>query len=252
MTTEIILLCEAMDVKELAAFLLQANPKLRITHAETRNALVEHCRTAPKELRLITFCTSVIVPETVLKALNGNAYNFHPGPPAYPGLFPACFAVYDGASRFGATCHGLTQNIDNGPIVGVNDVDIPPDINRLDLEALSRQLVTRLFAQMAPAMASVEGLLPELDICWSGNPTGQKDFEALCQLPSDVSEDEFNRRYRAVWEGPLHGLKIDLFGHSFRLEPKQVDDVVYKGGRAVLKKALAPLDEGRQDNQGSS
>ena len=235
MPTEIVLLCDAMEAEELAAFLLKENPKLSITHVETKSALVEHSKTPKQGQRLVAFCTSVIVPKTVLNAFNGDAYNFHPGPPTYPGLYPACFAIYDGATQFGTTCHALTENIDDGPIVGVNSVDIGPDINRLDLEALSRQLVTRLFISMAPVLATVEGLLPKVDINWSGKPTWRKDFDALCQLPSDVSEEEFNRRYRAVWEGPHHGLKIDLFGHTFRLAPKQEDDVVYKGGRAVTK-----------------
>ncbi len=235
MPTEIVLLCDALDAKELAAFLLQANPNLKITHVETKTALVEQCGPPKQGQRLVAFCTSVIVPESVLNALSGDAYNFHPGPPSYPGLYPACFAVYDGATQFGATCHTLTENIDDGPIVGVSSVDISPDINRLDLEALSRQLVTRLFIKMAPALATIVGPLPQLDLTWSGKPTRQKDFDALCRLPSDVSEDEFDRRYRAVWEGPYHGLTIDLFGHTFRLEPKQRDDVVYKGGRAVVK-----------------
>jgi methionyl-tRNA formyltransferase len=235
MPTEIVLLCDATDAKDLAAFLLEANPKLKITHVETKTALVEHCETPKQGQRLVAFCTSVIVPKAVLIALNGDAYNFHPGPPTYPGLYPACFAVYAGATQFGAICHTLTESIDDGPIVGVNSVDISPDINRLDLEALSRQLITRLFTKMAPALATVEGPLPELDLTWSGKPTRQKDFDALCRLPSDVSKDEFDRRYRAVWEGPFHGLTIELFGRTFRLESKQKDDVVYKGGRPVTK-----------------
>ena len=233
MPSEIVLLCEAMDAKELAAILRRANPKLAISPVETKDALIAHCETPQPGRRLVAFCTSVIVPETVLDTLAGDAYNFHPGPPNYPGLYPACFAIYDGAARFGATCHALTRNIDDGPIIEVNTVDIAPDITRLDLEALSRQLVTRLFITMAPALATVEGRLPERDINWSGKAARQEDFDALCHLPSDVSKDEFDRRYRAVWEGPLHGLKVDLFGHTFRLEPKHGDGVVYKGGRAV-------------------
>lgn len=235
MPTEIILLCEMMDAGELTELLLQSNPRLSITHVETKDALVEHCAAAQEGQRLVAFCTLVIVPETILNALNGNAYNFHPGPPTYPGLYPSCFAVYDGASQFGTTCHFMTANIDSGAIVGVNSSDIPSGINRLDLEAFSRQMVIRLFAQMAPALATDDDLLPELDISWSGTTTNQKDFDALCRLPSGVSEDEFNRRYRAVWEGPLHGLKIDLFGHTFRMEPKAGDNVIYKGGRAVTE-----------------
>jgi methionyl-tRNA formyltransferase len=233
MPSEIVLLWDTMDAQELAEMLLRANSQLAISHVETKNALTAHYATPLPGRRLVAFCTSVTVPDTVLDTVAVDAYSFHSGPPAYPGLYPACFAIYDGPAQFGSTCHALTPDIDGGPIIDINTVEIAPYITRLDLEALSRKLVTRLFITMAPALATVEGRLPEKNIGWRGKPARQADFDALCLLPADVSKDEFDRRYRAVWEGPFHGLKVDLFGHTFRLEPTQGDGVVYKGGRAV-------------------
>jgi methionyl-tRNA formyltransferase len=56
-----------------------------------------------RRARLIAFSSPVIVPPLVLAALGYGAYNFHPGPPEYPGWAPAHFALYDGATEFGAT-----------------------------------------------------------------------------------------------------------------------------------------------------
>ncbi|MBL8644875.1 MAG: hypothetical protein JNK21_13150, partial [Rhodospirillaceae bacterium] len=40
-----------------------------------------------KRTRLVSFGSGVIVPEAILSVLPPS-YNFHPGPPAYRGLFP--------------------------------------------------------------------------------------------------------------------------------------------------------------------
>lgn len=55
------------------------------------------------------------------------------------------------------------------------------------------------------------------------------DFDALCRLPSDVTFDEFARRYRAVREGPHHALDIEIFGHRFKLDNRRNNDVVRAG-----------------------
>ena len=57
--------------------------------------------------RLIAFATPVIVPGRILASLGYGAYNFHPGPPQYPGWAPAHFALYEQANEFGATVHAM-------------------------------------------------------------------------------------------------------------------------------------------------
>ena len=84
--------------------------------------------------RLIAFCTSVIVPAEVLDAVMAPAYNFHPGPPTYPGSHVASFAIYDGADMFGATAHEMAAKVDSGPIVGVEWFQVPDGLRFTDLE----------------------------------------------------------------------------------------------------------------------
>jgi Formyl transferase len=69
--------------------------------------------------RLIAFVTAEIVPPSVLARLGYGAFNFHPGPPSYPGWAPAHFALYDQAREFGATLHIMVEQVDAGPILDV-------------------------------------------------------------------------------------------------------------------------------------
>jgi hypothetical protein len=55
--------------------------------------------------RLIAFTTDVIVPPDILDHLGYGAYNFHPGPPHFPGWAPALFAIHRRATEFGLATH---------------------------------------------------------------------------------------------------------------------------------------------------
>ena len=139
----------------------------------------------------------------------------------------------DRATRFGATAHIMTKEIDSGAIVGVEEAEISADIDRLHFEALSRHLVVSLFHRLAPLLVNTRTPLPALDVSWSGRVTTRQDFENLCELPADVGEEEFALRYRAVGEGPEQALYINLHDRRFRLEHTAGDGRVYSGGRVV-------------------
>src|ERR1700721_4521705 len=47
-----------------------------------------------RRARLIAFVTAEIVPPSVLARLGYGAFNFHPGPPSYPGWAPPLFCLY--------------------------------------------------------------------------------------------------------------------------------------------------------------
>src|ERR1700683_4235211 len=87
--------------------------------------------------RLIAFVTAEIVPPSVLARLGYGAFNFHPGPPSYPGWAPAHFALYDEAAEFGATVHAMAARVDSGAIVEAVHFPIPADIGVQGLEGLA-------------------------------------------------------------------------------------------------------------------
>ena len=65
---------------------------------------------------LITFFTPVIIPADVLSVVRAG-YNFHGGPPEYPGRDPHDWAIHDGAAEFGVTLHRLAEKVDSGEIL---------------------------------------------------------------------------------------------------------------------------------------
>jgi methionyl-tRNA formyltransferase len=236
MVEEILLLTELIEAEALKTILHRAAPTISITHVATRADLETVAAKGLAAKRLIGFCTPVIVPKAILDGLDGPAYNFHPGPPDFPGLYPACFAINSRADQFGVTAHEMWENVDEGPIVGVDRREISPDIDRMHLETLSHTMINQLFERLAPALVG-DASLPHVDEHWSGTVTRQADFEAICEVPQNISLDDLELRYRAVGQGPDHSLNVKIHGVRFNLDTSQGEDPgdgkVYVGGREV-------------------
>jgi len=205
---------------------IHADVMLATTLAELETAL------SHGHARVISFGSGVIVPAALLQRLSGPAYNFHPGPPSYPGIYPSVFALYDNAAHFGVTLHEMAPQVDSGAIVAFEQFGIPKQWDRLALDQATYTAMLNLLSKSAKALADIfRPLAPLSEQRWSGTRRRQKDFDALCQLPDDVSPDEFIRRYRAVGEGPDHALRFTRFGRTFCLAPRGGE--VVRGGQPI-------------------
>lgn len=220
MLREIILLTGEQEGPYLSEFLRQRNPALMITHAQTRDELTIALHPKRAGIRLIAFCSSVIVPAGLLAGIDCLAYNFHPGPPTYPGKHPASFGIYDGARRFGATAHEMRPRVDSGPIVGVEWFDMPPVPRLSEVERLTFEACIRLLTRFGPALATSPDPLPLTDLAWSGRKSTQRDFDRLCVLPPMIDADEFDRRKRAFADGLEGKLTVEIHGQRFRIDDK--------------------------------
>jgi UDP-4-amino-4-deoxy-L-arabinose formyltransferase/UDP-glucuronic acid dehydrogenase (UDP-4-keto-hexauronic acid decarboxylating) len=78
-----------------------------------------------------------------------GAYNLHPGPlPGCAGLHPTSWALYEGAKRHGVTLHGMTPDMDAGPIAFVDDFELQPDDTGLSVLMKSVQRGLRLVERL--------------------------------------------------------------------------------------------------------
>jgi len=220
----VILLTGPAERIALPALLSKHNPRLTVLVVETLAELEVIDARILRRARLIGFLTSVIVPARILDQLGFGAYNFHPGPPNYPGRLPLHFAIYDGATGFGATAHVMAAAVDSGLIVGVELFDIPPNIGVLALEKLAFTASARLFWRLAQALATQRQPLDALPIRWCGRKSTRRMYQTMCDFPPDISKDEFERRMRAFGDGHL-GVHptTTLHGRRFRYIPAETE-----------------------------
>ncbi|MBL8832179.1 MAG: hypothetical protein JNL71_07290 [Rhodospirillales bacterium] len=218
MPDEIILLTGEREGPYLSDHLKIHAPDLRVVHVVAREALDAAFAQKAERRRLIAFTTNIVVPGRYIAACDCGAYNFHPGPPSYPGVYPESFAVWEGATRFGATAHAMIQQVDAGEIVACEWFDIDRAWGRMKVATIAFQALVRVFTALAPALARDDALLPATGERWTGRTRFKQEFEEFCAIPPDISAEEYRRRFRAFGEGPFKDLSVTLHGHRYVLE----------------------------------
>jgi methionyl-tRNA formyltransferase len=217
MLDTIILLSGPAEHSTLPAVLLGHNPHLDVINITSCAGLAILNPELLRCARLIAFVTPEIVPKSILAELGYGAFNFHPGPPSYPGWAPAHFALYDQACEFGVTAHVMVEQVDAGPIVDVEMFPIPAGMAVLALEGLAYAHLAQLFWRMAKALATNPAPPPTLPVQWGAKKYSRRAYRAICEIPLDIPKDELDRRIR-VFGGNHFGMAptINLHGIEFR------------------------------------
>ncbi len=217
MKTIILLTGVASQQFALTELLKAHNPALSFRCAVTAEELAAIEPEVLHDARLLAFTTSVIVPESILAALGHGAYNFHPGPPQYPGWAPAHFALYDGARTFGAVAHVMAARVDSGPIVGVESFIIPDKISVRGLEQIAYVRLAHLFWRMSRDLACDPSPLAELPIAWCGIKSTRQMYREMCELPAGINAGELARRIRAFHDD-FRGIPLTVSVHGIRFQ----------------------------------
>ena len=213
----IILLTGPAERDTLVALLRQHNPQLEVLTPQSKAELAVIPAALLARARVVGFLTPIVVPERVLAALGYGAYNFHPGPPNYPGWLPSHFAVYDRAAFFGATAHAMAAEVDSGPIVGVELFGVPSGTGVEEVDKMAYIQCVRLLWRLAPALAADATPLPALPVKWSGRRSTKAMVADACDIPADLPKEELERRLFAFGAGHFGvGPTVTLHGHTFR------------------------------------
>jgi methionyl-tRNA formyltransferase len=159
----------------LSAWLLEDNPCLTVISVFTSAQLCDLDPDIFQRARLIAFTASTIVPSSILAQLRYGAYNFHPGPPEYPGWRPGLFALDDGATEFGVTVHAMVEEADAGPIVQVGRFEITPGDSIAALEERSYVHLARMFRALSKMLATQAESLPVVSTYWDRRKKYRRD-----------------------------------------------------------------------------
>lgn len=165
--TILLLMDYGVEQPFLAEWLLENNPCLTIISIFTSAQLCSLESGTLQRARLVAFATSVIVPGHILAELRYGAYNFHPGPPEYPGWRPGRFALQERSTKFGVTAHAMAEEVDAGPIVQVDRFKIKPGDSVSDLEARSYAHLAKMFRRLSKALATQAEPLSTVPVYWN-------------------------------------------------------------------------------------
>ncbi|OAF06949.1 hypothetical protein AYJ54_18595 [Bradyrhizobium centrolobii] len=212
----LVLLTEAAEQVALSRILRSHRPDLTIRPVSGTEELRGIETAFLRNARLVAFASTAIVPADLLASLGYGAYNFHPGPPNYPGWAPAHFALYDRASEFGVTFHAMIEQVDAGTIFDVASFPIPETCGLLGLGELTYTHLLKLFGAWQAQLATEPVLVPRRTMPWSGRTNTRRSYRDACEIPLDISRDELWRRMRA-FGGNHYGISptISLHGVAF-------------------------------------
>ena len=228
----LILLTQREFEEPLSEVLRRAAPGVALSFAWSLDDLAAELAHDPEGSRILSVGSNIVVPRRVLQKLASPAYNLHPGPPNYPGIFPSAFALYEGAQEFGVTLHEMAPAVDTGAICCVERFKIDQRWDRLALDTHTFVVLMHVLERSAARLADTRTPLSRSGDTWSGKRRTRKDFDALCRLPENFSAVELAQRLRAVGEGPEHCLVTTRDGATFKLETGR-RGVVLRGGHPV-------------------
>lgn len=167
---------------------------------------------------LFSFGTSVIVPPEILARFPNRAYNLHAASPEYPGRDPHHWAIHDRVSRYGATLHVMTEKVDDGPIIDVEWFEVAPDTRPDRLLIDANRAAFRIIERVGPRLRRGEILDRLVGVSWSGKKRGRQDFLDMCRIETDISLEEFERRFQSFDSGSHDNLTVTIHGWTFRID----------------------------------
>jgi len=216
------LLTEAAEQVALSRILRSFRPDLAIWPVSGVDELRAIDASVLRNARLVAFASGIVVPADLLARFGHGAYNFHPGPPNYPGWAPAHFALYDRAETFGVTFHAMVQQVDSGAILDVVSFPIPQGCTLMRLGELAYAHLLQLLEVWAEPLACEPLLTPRCAQSWSGRTNTRRSYRQACDIPLDISRDELWRRMRA-FGGNHYGIApaINLHGVTFTAAPPE-------------------------------
>lgn len=149
---------------------------------------------------LISYLAQWIIPQQVLQHAGLAAINFHPGPPAYPGIGCTNFAIYNGEKEFGITCHHMLARVDSGAIVAVRRFPVFPGDTVFSITQRCYAEIWHLFYELMSGLLQGKDL-PQSAENWERKPYTRKQLNELCELTTEMSEAEVARRIKATTYG---------------------------------------------------
>lgn len=146
---------------------------------------------------IISFISSWILPDTLLRRASLAAINFHPGSPEYPGTGCTNFAIYNGEKEYGVTCHHMKATVDTGNIIAVRRFPIHEEDSVFGVTQHCYKLIEELFYEIMECILQ-DKPLPLSTETWKRKPYTRKELNELCHIRPEMTREEVERRIRAT------------------------------------------------------
>ena len=160
------------------------------------------------------------IDKKVRKKIKINSFNFHPGPPEYPGFGCYNFALLDKVSVYGSTIHMIDDKFDNGKILHVNRFKV--SYKKLNLEKLISMTHKSIIKQAKDFINDIlnEQLKINDKLKWKKKAFTKKEFEIEREIKLNDSKKRILKKIKAFTYKDYESVYINLKGFKFEFKKK--------------------------------
>lgn len=147
---------------------------------------------------LISFLNPVYINKSIRNKIKKKSYNFHPGPPEYPGFGCYNFAMLNKAKFYGSTVHEINDKFDNGRIIDVKTFKI--SYEKLTLDKLIKFTHKNLVQQsklIISRIISGKKIIIKKKINWKRKAFTKKEFEMSRKISFTDTKKDIVRKIKA-------------------------------------------------------
>lgn len=169
---------------------------------------------------LISFLNSKHISRKIIKKVKKGSFNFHPGPPEYPGFGCYNFALLDKVNFYGSTVHKINNKFDDGEIVNV--VKFKTSYKRLNLDKLISMTHKSILKQAKDFINTIiKGRLSKNhNIRWKRKAYSKKEFEIAREIKLKDSRANIKKKIKAFTYRNFDSVYINFKGFKFEFKKK--------------------------------
>ncbi|MEQ8389274.1 MAG: formyltransferase family protein [Alphaproteobacteria bacterium] len=162
-----------------------------------------------------------ILPEEVIDAVGGRAFNLHLAPlPDYKGWHGVNYTLLRRQSVYGYSLHMLAAEVDSGDMVYAGRVPVRPDDTALSLYRRTEDAAMEGFERLIGDLRANREP-PRVPLKGAGEFFAPSDLDAFREITPDLPADEIETRVRALFFPPFEPAFMRIDGRKLFLLPEQ-------------------------------
>ena len=179
-----------------------------------KNELEEVEKNITKNDMILCYNTGIIVSKNIISKV-GRSINLHPGSPEYPGRDPHHWAIYEGAKKFGATLHFMSEKVDEGNIIDVEFFNVVPNASHSWLLEKAIIASIKLLNRNFDVLCSKNIINIKNKYEWCGIKHTRKMMKKKCMITKNICEEELTRLVKAFHVDGFENIVLNLHKHNF-------------------------------------
>ena len=167
---------------------------------------------------LISFLNSMYISRSVRKKIKINSFNFHPGPPEYPGFGCYNFALLDKVNLYGSTVHIMNDKFDSGKIVNVKKFKF--SYKKFNLEKLISKTHENIIKQAKDFINDIQNnkLKIKGNLKWKKKAYTKKEFETARKINLKDTKKNILKKIKAFSYKNYESVYLNFKGLKFELK----------------------------------